>query len=49
MKLLDFKAFQKIMKLLSHDKIIFHPLFGAFEMPHFMIPLISAHKVKILE
>ena len=30
MKSFDFGAFQKIMKMLSHDKINFHMLFGAF-------------------
>ena len=30
MKLFDFGAFQKIMKMLSHNKILFHKLFGAF-------------------
>ena len=30
MKFFDFRAFQKIMKMLSHDKIPFHMLFGAF-------------------
>ena len=29
MKLFDFETFQKIMQMLSHDKIIFHVLFGA--------------------
>ena len=30
MKFFDFGAFQKIVKMLSHDKILFHMLFGAF-------------------
>ena len=30
MKFFDFGALQKIEKMLSHDKIIFHMLFGAF-------------------
>ena len=30
MKFFDFWAFQKIEKMLSHDKILFHMLFGAF-------------------
>ena len=30
MKLFDFGAFQKILKILSHDKILLHMLFGAF-------------------
>ena len=30
MKFFDFGAFQKIEKLPSHDKILFHMLFGAF-------------------
>ena len=30
MKFFDFGAFQKIMKMLSHDKILFHILFVAF-------------------
>ena len=30
MKIFDFGAFQKIRKMLSHDKILFHMLFGAF-------------------
>ena len=30
MKFFDFGAFQEIEKLLSHDKILFHMLFGAF-------------------
>ena len=30
MKFFDFGAFQKIMKMLSHEKILFHMLFGAF-------------------
>ena len=30
LKLFDFEAFQKIMKILSHDKILFHMLFRAF-------------------
>ena len=30
MKFFDFGAFQKIEKMLSHDKILFHMLFGAF-------------------
>ena len=29
MKFFDFGAFQKIMKMLSREKIIFHMLFGA--------------------
>jgi len=38
MKLFDFGAFEmpfqkiKFMKMLSHDKIIFHVLFGAFHI-----------------
>ena len=30
MKVFDFGAFRKIEKMLSHDKILFHILFGAF-------------------
>ena len=30
MKFFDFGAFQKIEKMPSHDKILFHMLFGAF-------------------
>ena len=30
MKFFDFRAFQKIEKMPSHDKILFHMLFGAF-------------------
>ena len=30
MKFFDFGAFQKIEEMLSHDKILFHMLFGAF-------------------
>ena len=30
MKFFDFGAFQKIEKMLSHDQILFHMLFGAF-------------------
>ena len=30
LKLFDFEAFQKNNQMLSHDKIIFHMLFGAF-------------------
>ena len=30
MKFFDFGAFQKIEKMLSHDKILFHMIFGAF-------------------
>ena len=30
MKFFDFGVFQKIEKMLSHDKILFHMLFGAF-------------------
>ena len=30
MEKIDSGAFQKIMKMLSHDKINFHMLFGAF-------------------
>ena len=29
MKFFDFGAFQKIMKMLSREKILFHMLFGA--------------------
>ena len=29
MKFADFEGFQKIMQMISHDKIIFHMLFGA--------------------
>ena len=29
-KIFGFGAFQKIQKMLSHDKILFHMLFGAF-------------------
>ena len=32
MKLFDFWAFQNFMEMLSHDKIIFHMLFGAFQI-----------------
>ena len=30
MKFFDFEAFQKIRKILSREKYIFHMLFGAF-------------------
>ena len=30
MNIFYFGAFQKIIKILSHDKILFHMLFGAF-------------------
>ena len=32
MKFIDFWAFQNFVQLLSHDKIIFHMLFGAFHI-----------------
>ena len=32
MKLFDFGAFQNFKQILSHDKIIFHMLFGAFQV-----------------
>ena len=32
MELFDFWAFQNFMKMLSHDKIIFHMLFWAFHI-----------------
>ena len=32
MKFFDFGAFQIIMQMLSHDKIIFHMVFGAFHI-----------------
>ena len=32
MKFSDFGAFQKIMQMQSYDKIIFHMLFGAFQV-----------------
>ena len=32
MKLFDFGAFQNLKQMLSHDKIIFHMLFGAFQV-----------------
>ena len=32
MELFDFGAFQNFMQMLSHDKIIFHMLFGAFHV-----------------
>ena len=32
MRFFDFGAFQKIMQMLSHDKIIFHMIFGAFHI-----------------
>ena len=32
MKLFDFGAFQNFKQMLSHDKIIFHMLFGAFQV-----------------
>jgi len=32
MKFFDFGALQKIIQMLSHDKIIFHMLFGAFHV-----------------
>ena len=32
MKLFDFGAFQNFMQIQSHDKIIFHMLFGAFQV-----------------
>ena len=31
-ELFDFWAFQNFMQMLSHDKIIFHMLFGAFHV-----------------
>ena len=34
MKFFDFGAVQKIMQMLSHDKIIVHMLFGAFHDTH---------------
>ena len=34
MKFFDFGAFQKIMKMLSREKIIFHMLFGASHDTH---------------
>ena len=34
-KFFDFGAFQKIDKMLSHDKIFFHMLFGAFHVMKF--------------
>ena len=37
MKFFDFGAFQINGQMPSHDKIIFHMLFGAFEMPHFIL------------
>ena len=32
MKLFDFWAFQNFTQILSHDKIIFHMLFGEFQI-----------------
>ena len=32
MKFFDFLAFQNFKRMLSHDKIIFHMLFGAFHI-----------------
>ena len=32
MKFFEFEAFQIIMQMLSHDKIIFRMLFGAFHI-----------------
>ena len=32
MKLFDFGAFQNFKQILSHDKIIFHMFFGAFQV-----------------
>ena len=32
MKFFDFRAFQNFKQMLSHDKIIFHMLFGAFHI-----------------
>ena len=32
MKFFDFWAFQNFKQMLSHDKIIFHMLFGAFHI-----------------
>ena len=41
MKFFDFGAFQKIEKMLSHDKILFHMIFGAF----YDTPCILKHKI----
>ena len=32
MKFIDFGVFQNFKQMLSHDKIIFHMLFGAFQI-----------------
>ena len=37
MKLFDFWAFQNFMKMLSHDKIIFHMLYGTFQITSRML------------
>ena len=44
MELFDFWAFQNFMQMLSHDKIIFHMLFGAFHITpriYFLIQIVS--------
>jgi len=41
-KFFDFEAFQKILEMLSREKIIFHMLFGAFnDNPHYF-PFLTA-------
>ena len=45
MKFFDFGAFQKIMKILSHYKIIFHMLFGAFhDTPLYAWKIVCVHE-----
>ena len=39
MKLFDFRAFQNFMEMLSHEKIIFHMLFGAFQNNEGNLPI----------
>ena len=45
-KFFDFGAFQKIEKLLSREKILFHMLFGAFHDTPCMIFLQLVQKVR---
>ena len=41
MKFIDFWAFQNFIEMLSHDKILFNMLFGAFHItPRIIIKLI---------
>ena len=46
MKFFDFEAFQKIRKILSREKYIFHMLFGAFHgTPRSYILISHSHKM----